>query len=157
MKLSCSSNKRQLYLLCELPNLILHLAIFKKSTSKRKITVRVWYKRSFAFWFCRGWDGWMASPTQWTWLWVNSGRPGVLQSMGLQRVRHDWAADLNWTESFLPNDGLTLSAISTLTLWLSKKSTADKWFVPSAKCKTVRFFWGNIICVFSHLISISPS
>ena len=50
----------------------------------------------------RGWDGWMASPTQWTWVWVDSGswwwtgRPGVLQSMGLQRVRHDWATELNW-------------------------------------------------------------
>ena len=53
----------------------------------------------------RGWDGWMASLTQWTWVWVNSGswwwtvRPGVLQSMGLQRVGHDWATELNWTES----------------------------------------------------------
>ena len=52
----------------------------------------------------RGWDGWMASPTQWTWVWVNSGswwwtgRPGVLQSMGLQRVGHDWTTELNWTE-----------------------------------------------------------
>ena len=52
----------------------------------------------------RGWDGWMASPTQRTWVWVNSGswwwigRPGVLQSMGSQRVRHDWAIELNWTE-----------------------------------------------------------
>ena len=52
----------------------------------------------------RGWDGWMAPLTQWTWVWVNSGnwqwieRPGVLQSMGLQRVRHDWATELNWTE-----------------------------------------------------------
>ena len=50
----------------------------------------------------RGWDGWMASPTQWRWVWVNSrswwwtGRPGVLQSMGSQRVRHDWATELNW-------------------------------------------------------------
>ena len=50
----------------------------------------------------RGWDGWMASPTRWTWVWVNSrswwwtGRPGVLQSMGSQRVRHDWATELNW-------------------------------------------------------------
>ena len=49
----------------------------------------------------RGWDGWMASPTQWTWVWVNSGswwwmgRPGMLQSVGLQRVRHDWVAKLN--------------------------------------------------------------
>ena len=49
----------------------------------------------------RGWDGWMGSPTQWTWVWVNSGswwwtgRPGVLQSMGSQRVGHDWATELN--------------------------------------------------------------
>ena len=51
----------------------------------------------------RGWDGWMASPTQQTWVWVNSGRwwwtgrPGVLQSMGSQRVGHDWATELNWS------------------------------------------------------------
>ena len=50
----------------------------------------------------RGWDGWMASLTQWTWVWVDSrswwwtGRPGVLQFMGLQRVRHHWATELNW-------------------------------------------------------------
>ena len=50
----------------------------------------------------RGWDGWMASLTQCTWVWVNSrswqwtGRPGVLQFMGLQRVGHDWATELNW-------------------------------------------------------------
>ena len=49
----------------------------------------------------QGWDGWMASPTQWTWVWVNSGnwwwtgRPGVLQSMVSQRVGHDWATELN--------------------------------------------------------------
>ena len=51
----------------------------------------------------RGWDGWMASLTQWTWVWVNSGnwwwrgRPGVLQFMGSQRVGHDWATELNRT------------------------------------------------------------
>ena len=50
----------------------------------------------------RGWDGWMASPTQWTWVWVNSGswlwtqKPGALQSMGSQRVGYDWATELNW-------------------------------------------------------------
>ena len=50
-------------------------------------------------------DGWMASPPQWTWVWVNSGswwwtaRPGVLQSMGSQRVRHNWASELNWNSS----------------------------------------------------------
>ena len=52
----------------------------------------------------RGWDGWMASLTRWTWVWANSGswrwtgKPGVLQSMGSQRVRHDWATELNWTD-----------------------------------------------------------
>ena len=53
----------------------------------------------------RGWDGWMASPIQWTWVWVNSEswwwteRPDVLQLMGLQRVGHDWATELNWTHN----------------------------------------------------------
>ena len=52
----------------------------------------------------RGWDGWMASPTQTTWVWARSGswwwtgKPGVLQSMGSQRVGHDWT-ELNWTEA----------------------------------------------------------
>ena len=52
----------------------------------------------------RGWDGWMASPTRWTWVWEDSrswwwtGRSGMLQSMGSQRVGHDWATELNWTE-----------------------------------------------------------
>ena len=50
----------------------------------------------------RGWDGWMASLTRWTWVWVNSGswwwtgRPGVLRFMGSQRVGHDWVTELNW-------------------------------------------------------------
>ena len=50
----------------------------------------------------RGWDGWMASPTQWTWVWVNSrswwwtGKLGMLKSMGSQRVKHDWVTELDW-------------------------------------------------------------
>ena len=53
----------------------------------------------------RGWGGWMASLTRWTWVWVNSGswwwtgRPGMLQFMGSQRVGHDWATELKWTET----------------------------------------------------------
>ena len=49
-------------------------------------------------------DGWMASPIGWMWVWVNSAgwwwtaRPGVLQFMGSQRVGHNWATELNWTE-----------------------------------------------------------
>ena len=51
----------------------------------------------------RGRDGWMASPIQWTWVWASSGnwwwtgKPGVLQSMGSQKVRHDWVTELNGT------------------------------------------------------------
>ena len=52
----------------------------------------------------RGWNGWMASPTKWTWVWANSGswcwtgKPDMLQSMGLQQVGHTWSTELNWTE-----------------------------------------------------------
>ena len=54
----------------------------------------------------REWDGWMASLTWWTWVWVNSmswwwtGMPSVLWFIGFQRVGHDWATELNWTEVF---------------------------------------------------------
>ena len=56
----------------------------------------------------RGWDGWMASLTQWTWVWVNSWswwwteKPGVLQFMGSQRVGHEWATELNWRVNKFP-------------------------------------------------------
>ena len=52
----------------------------------------------------RGWDFWMSSPTQWVWVWVDfgswwwTGRPGVLRFLGLPRVRHDSATELNWTK-----------------------------------------------------------
>ena len=50
----------------------------------------------------RGWNGWMASLTQWRWVWVSSGnwwwtgKPGVLQPMGSQSIGHSWATELNW-------------------------------------------------------------
>ena len=78
----------------------------------------------------RGWDGWIASPTRWTWVWVNSlswwwtGRPGMLRFMGSQRVGHDWATELNWTE-------LTFSP------WLFKQ--------------------GKVYCMLSGWASFSPS
>ena len=55
----------------------------------------------------RGWDGWMASPTRWTWVCVDSGswwwtgRPGVLRFMGSQRIGNDWATELHWTNNSL--------------------------------------------------------
>ena len=55
----------------------------------------------------RGWDDWMSLPTQWTWVWVNSkswwwtGRPGVLRSLGSQRVGCDWATELNYSKCWV--------------------------------------------------------
>ena len=57
----------------------------------------------------QGWDGWMASPTQWTWIWAYSrswwwrGKPGLLQSVGLQTVGRDWTTEMNWTEPLTKN------------------------------------------------------
>ena len=54
----------------------------------------------------RGWDGWMPSPTRWTWVWASSeswwrtGEPGMLQSMGSQRARHDWVAEQRTTTTW---------------------------------------------------------
>ena len=65
----------------------------------------------------RGWDGWMASLTQQAWVWVNSeswwwtGRPGMLWSMGSQRVWHNWATELNWTEPALQCGYVTVLSI----------------------------------------------
>ena len=75
----------------------------------------------------RGWDGWMASPTWWTRVWVSSGswwtgKPGVLQSMGWQRVGHDWATELNWTDT--PPSPLTVF-----------KSEAEKGEATISSCK----------------------
>ena len=74
----------------------------------------------------RGWDGWMVSPTQWTWVWVSSGswwwtgRPGVLQSMELKRVGHDWVTELNWTDILLnPTDNFHSSSCSTSQMFLT--------------------------------------
>ena len=72
-----------------------------------------------------GRDGWMASPTQWRWVWVNSGswwwtgRPRVLQTMGLQRVGHDWVTELNWSSiRFLGGSGCKESAYNAGDLGL---------------------------------------
>ena len=85
----------------------------------------------------RGWDDWRASPTQWTWVWVNSGswwwigRPGMLKSMGSQRVRHDWATELNWTEltqwtwvsATVGDSEALLAAVHGVAAWLSDWTT----------------------------------
>ena len=69
----------------------------------------------------RGWDGRMASSTWWTWAWASSRiwwwtwKPGVLQSMGSQRVGHDWATELNW--SSIANQ-FTPSSIFSITWYI---------------------------------------
>ena len=71
-----------------------YLTKWSRSDRERQIPYDITYT-----WDLRGWDGWMASPTQWTWVWTNSGRwwrtgkPGTLQFMGSQRVRHDLASE----------------------------------------------------------------
>ena len=68
----------------------------------------------------RGWDGWMTSPTRWTWVWTSSGswwrtgKHGMLQSMASQRVRHNWATELNWTDRI---DGFNSCSTWALQLW----------------------------------------
>ena len=86
----------------------------------------------------RRWDGWMASPPQWTWVWVNSrswwwtGRPGVLQFMGFQRVGHDWDTEVNWTELiWLPSGSWVVEA-----LWQGSQEF-EGFFGPCNE----RFYW----------------
>ena len=93
----------------------------------------------------RGWDGWTASLTWWTWVWVNSGswwwtgRPGVLQFMGSQRVGHNWVNELNWTELnwyftilrigiilFLFYDGRNWGS-ETCSRWHARKALEQSW------------------------------
>ena len=74
-----------------------------------------------------GWDGWMASPTQWTWVWVNSRswwwteRPGILQSMESQRVGHNWATEPKWTDTSITT--LNVHGLNALIRWY----TVDEW------------------------------
>ena len=83
----------------------------------------------------RGWDVWMASLTQWTWVWVNpgswwwTGRPGMLQSMGSQRVGHDWVTELNWTELW-----------KTIWRFLNKTKIKQRSFCSFWDCIQVLYF-----------------
>ena len=80
----------------------------------------------------RGQDGWMASPTQWTWVWASSrtGRPGVLQFMGLQKVRHDWATELN------------------IIIHASSQSLGNKQWIYTVR--RISHLWSNILLFYTH-------
>ena len=81
----------------------------KRRTDSFKIRPQYWQRlKAWEEGNNRGWDGWMASPTQKTWVWASSrswwwtGKPGMWQSMGSQRVWQDWLIELNWTDD--PDD-----------------------------------------------------
>ena len=91
----------------------------------------------------RGWDGWMASLTGWTWVWVNSGswwwtgRPGMLRFMGLQRVRHDWETDLIWSDGF-----------SSGYVWMWELDYKESWAPRNwlvFTLKTAKHWWKKLI------------
>ena len=93
----------------------------------------------------RGWDGWMASPTRCTWVWVNSGswwwtgQPGVLRFMGLQRVEYDWETELKWTLfrlilskfHFTSHSRMTGCRWVTTPLWLSNALRRRRQWPPT--------------------------
>ena len=89
----------------------------------------------------RGRDCWMASPTQCMQVWVSSGswwwtgKPGVLQSMGSQRVRHDWASELNWCK------GTIAEAVSS--------RRARFQLAKNRNINTVLMRWGNFCPIYS--------
>ena len=79
----------------------------------------------------RGWDGWTASLTRWTWVWVSSGswwwtgRPGMLRFMGSQRVRHNWVTELNWTELWFSNKGKGKHLLVGVTCYFRELSSEE--------------------------------
>ena len=94
----------------------------------------------------RGWDDWWASLTQWAWVWASSGswwwtgKSGVLQSMGSQRVRHDWGTELNWEVSIglkLFSWGFSQICFAPMpaVAWRKKVSRRASW------CLTDTGFW----------------
>ena len=81
----------------------------------------------------RGWDGWMASPPQWSWVWLNSGswwwtrRPGVLQFMELQRVGHNWETALNCHTYLIYPLFLLLSIFPSIRVFSNESALPIRW------------------------------
>ena len=96
----------------------------------------------------RGWDGWMASPTRWTWVWMNSGswwwtgRPGMVWFMGSQRAWHDWATGVNWTKTMTTTCGNIPNLLPhhifegkdwNVVCWRESSLTPSKSWVPKTR------------------------
>ena len=88
----------------------------------------------------------MASPTWWTWVWVTSGswwwtgRPGMLQSMGSQRVGHDWVTELNWTELNWHTSGMGSNAKGTI---LNVGEAMEQWKSLQKEYIQYDFIWSS--------------
>ena len=97
----------------------------------------------------RGWDGWRASPTRWTWVWASSrnwwtGKPCVLNSMGSQRCSHNWVTELYW-------DGLSLCCNTWSLIWEdSKPSTDYTTWVPSQEVSSLSSDESRLIRMISN-------
>ena len=114
-----------------------------------------------------GRDGWMASPTQWTWVWATSrrwwrtGKPGVLQSMGSQRVGHGLATEQHHTGRVIltiwrPGNGTTLGTANRLAFpWvLGLKQRMEGWDTGAFQAvKYSGWDWNDgymLLCIFQH-------
>ena len=101
----------------------------------------------------RGWDGWMASLTQWTWVWVNSrswwwtGRPGMLRFMGSQRVGHDWVTDLIWRNGQHKRDTLPLFSIckQVINLWCKSTWREKDSLITRERNSDEKPMWTNLV------------
>ena len=100
----------------------------------------------------RGWNGWLASPTRWTWVWASSrswlwsGRPGMLQSMESQTVWHYQATELNWTDR-------RLTHISTITFLFTMTLITLIHIIPFSLNKiNIKTIHMNILCCVLELI-----
>ena len=96
----------------------------------------------------------MASLTQWTWVWVNSrnwwwtGRLGVLRFMGWQRVVHDWATELNWTECSL---SLLHTSVVQIPRW-----AISCWPLTLGRCEIIRNIHWSLLLVPATIWSLTP-
>ena len=93
----------------------------------------------------RGWDGWMASPTRWTWVWASSrswwwtGKPRMMQSMGLQSVRWDWATELtDWLEVLVTEarQGKEIKSIQTGREEVKLSLFQMTWYIQNSNVST---------------------
>ena len=98
----------------------------------------------------RGWDGWMASPMQWTWVWVGSeswwwtGMPGMLQSIGSQRGKHNWVTELNWyTYRYTQTIIHTHTHTHTHTSFYWFYNSGEPWLTHLSPIRLFTFEWSK--------------